>query len=276
VKSNVINWAEHTHHEVQVKIQDKNLGLHLHAQIAYMDFFSRFQYGLVLEDDIEFRKSFIDFLDCNPELLLKTNSWSIEGHNPAFSSYTDFAFNQTVSFRSTHIHTIWGWASNSVNVEHFLSYVNKSHSFHDLTETIDLFADTVTSDKCLKNAIRATWLRKSLRAMSGGGSWDNWWELAAWNSGKRSLIPNFSLTREILNQDEGHSHPHLAEGKIWVKNTSELVCLSDLEYSKYEKKLDVELLKVWGITRKYSWARSSLIKRQIGEMRDSFPKMGIT
>jgi len=263
VRRIVDSWSQESNHDVSVTINKNNLGLHGHFNQAFHAFFTENRLGLVLEDDIEFRKSYIKFLDSNQDLLLNSNTWSIQGYNPSIGADFDFSNRQEIDFRPTYIHTVSGWAANASSIESFLSASSAINQNLYIEDAIRSFTANLTRDPLLARAIRATWIRKMKRAIAGGGGWDNWWEIAAWKSGRQSLMPTKNLSRESLDQSEGQSHPHMKNGLTWSSGDLELVHPNIRKYDKQDRIEDVNLMQIWGIGRKYAWAHALRIQREL-------------
>lgn len=248
-------WATVSKHRVRLRFSTPNLGLHGHFKNAFEDFFTENSRGAVLEDDIEFRPSFIDFLDSSNKFQ---DYWSLAGHRPNDNSVLQAK--AQIDFSETNIHTVWGWAASSSSIESYLSLYSSNKRVATSMSAIESIAAEVTRDPFFRNAFRATWRRKILRADKGGGGWDNWWVVTGWNSGKYSLMPNQSLSREELLQDEGQSHSHKSLGLDWNLYSSEQVSKS---IKPLDRKCDQELLDVWGIRRGYSWKYAGRLAREL-------------
>ena len=52
------NWALQSKHDVNLLVQHKNFGIYLHLPSALNAFFAKFDFGTILEDDIEFIPTF--------------------------------------------------------------------------------------------------------------------------------------------------------------------------------------------------------------------------
>jgi hypothetical protein len=259
-------WERRSKHEIRIVDHSANLGLYKHFRCMLGEFFGEFNVGIVLEDDIEFRKEFIEFVDAQRTLLESEKIWSICGNNPdGTGDLANKPRGDSIVYSQSDIHTISGWASNFSSIQKFLYFSSKVVSWSEINQAIDAFAKKVTRDPFLRAGIRSTWLRKAVRArkQEKKGSWDNWWEISAWASGKSSLLPNFSLSRESLNQDEGQAHDHKHEGVDW--NTEGI--FSDIEIElKIEsasRAIEIHHLRIWGINRKYCWSHFLRLKREI-------------
>lgn len=247
----VSSWKENSIHSVRVLAHRENLGLYDHCVRALTDFFQEFEVGIVLEDDMQFSFEFIKFVDDHYSDLNSGKYWSICGHNPV-SDLSDISSDFLITFRNSHLHTIWGWATNRSSVGQFLKLANEK-SLESINRGIEAGARQISRDPFVEFGIRKVWQFKMQRALisSGGGGWDNFWVIAGWLSGLTSLMPDYSLTRENPNQPEGQSHRHENFGKTWPSSDQEL----RVQVTKDDYRLgsEVPLLKVWGITRIYCW-----------------------
>jgi len=254
-------WAESTSHRPFIHISKMNLGIRNHFPLAAESFFSMHNQGIILEDDIAFRSNFLDFCEQSLKDSSATSIWSVCGYNPQSRQQ---AHKDSLNSRFlTNIHTIHGWATFSESIERYLSYralpkqavladiVNSSHNF--------------TSDPFLRRAIELTWKRKYLRSVSesGGGSWDNSWELAAWHSCLPSIMPSESMSAEIRvgNEIAVHDSPRKQNPLSNFYDSYFLDHIAPLNKSR-----DIRLLDTWGITRPYAWRYPLRIRRQLRTM----------
>lgn len=245
------SWANATHHEVKVIKRSENLGIYNHFNQALTDFFLEFEVGIILEDDIDFRKEFISYVDQHQIDLIANKYWSICGHNPGLRSSHDHS-NLPVAMRETYVHTIWGWATGKGSFQKYLDFINVPRE-ETIATSLDTISRKITRDPFLRLGIVATWRRKMLRALesSNQSGWDNFWLVAGWNSGLVSLLPCCSISTEVNYFDEGQTHPH------HVYSSPLMSLPTELEFSehtiRYRVGSDVALLNVWGITRLYCW-----------------------
>ena len=131
-------------------------------------------------------------------------------------------------------------------------------------EVLHLTAKRLTRDPFLRRAFVLTWLRKisgwnGRRERSG---WDTRWAYEGWKVGKFSVLPDISLSREVLNQTEGQTHEHVSSGSVWGMSEKSKFSFELVEMSRTD---EIGRLKTWGITRKYSWVFVKRIKRQLSE-----------
>lgn len=263
VQQIVENWAEFSHHRVSIVIQNKNLGLHNHFLLSLEKFFSDYTFGIVLEDDIEFRESFIHLMDSSNYNRIYKDFWSIQGYNPLKSAISDFNSRQDISLVKTNFHSVWGWGASSISVESMLKYVDDAKQKKYIERSVAQGSRLFTSDPFLRNAIANVWLQKLQRARSlTSGGWDNWWVAAAWFHQSQSLMPTVSISRESLNQAEGQSHVHAQFGDNWGHGSLENVIIPD-EVPHSSKADEISLLNTWGIGRKYSWLYSPRVIFQL-------------
>jgi len=262
-------WSNQSRHFAEIIVRDKNMGVQNHMPESLADFIQHYSSAIVIEDDIEFSEKFIQYNDAN--LKLRNEIFSIQGFNPLNGRNQYKVDLRPPLFFNTRIPTIWGWGANAASIEFFLEF-RKTHSdLKSLSVIIKDFASWVTKDGFLQNAITATWLSKMDRVLDqGGGSWDNWWALACWASGRNCLMPKFNMSQEEFNQSEGQTHQH-------EKVLRESVPLYSRDFNFLEtpsaisRKYDRSLLRVWGINRKYSWAYSLRVNNQIRELLSKVP-----
>jgi hypothetical protein len=259
-------WATKSHHKVSITSENTNLGLHRHFMKAFSDFFSSYDFGMVLEDDIEFRNSFVDFIDRIHQTKDYRDYWSVQGYNP-LDEANNGLFSQEIRFTKSNFHSVWGWASHSHSVERMLKFIADSKNPNVIQTSIEKGARLFTSDPVLRMAIRNVWLKKLLRAQSlESGGWDNWWVASAWLHQMPSLMPNVSISRETLNQLEGQSHRHTQIGISWTENQKEEVFF-EKEFGDSPTGQEIRLLRTWGITRPYSWYFAPRVYKQYSNLQ---------
>jgi hypothetical protein len=255
------NWALQSKHDVNLLVQHKNFGIYLHLPSALNAFFAKFDFGTILEDDIEFIPTFFELMDSKLDQVYFEEFWSICGHNPSEVRNPSHFVDQTLNLYPSIFHSIWGWSTTAQNAEHFSSNYQKLIDFDEMEHILGKTARKLTRDPLLRNAFISTWKRKlsgwnSKRPQS---SWDTRWVYEGWKSEKFSLIPSFSLSREDLNQSEGQTHPHSSKGEIWDSTLSSDLALN---IKGRNNRLDISLLRTWGIGRRYSWLYAGRVARQ--------------
>ena len=74
-----VAWKSLSKHDIEIVQRSSNLGIYDHLPIALEEFFENKNFGLILEDDIEFVPDFIDFVDNNIHLIEEkrlVNMWT--------------------------------------------------------------------------------------------------------------------------------------------------------------------------------------------------------
>jgi len=248
-----LRWKSSSRHEITVRHADSNLGLFGHFSLALHRFFTRNEWGLVLEDDLEFREEFVEFLDSLKAKELLKKYFSICGNNP-LSDLSRYKGQEPICFQETNIHTISGWAASSGSVFSFLELLKKSrYDLNNLRLIIRNFSKEITKDNLLARSLFNNWSGKMIRAVnSPKPNWDNYWELAAWDSGKPSLKPTFSLTRESPISFGKQTHQHNFDSKIWPKGQKKFR-LEVKNIVSLERGLEIKSLRIWGTTRKRAY-----------------------
>jgi hypothetical protein len=248
-----MSWKSTSKHEIDVWVSERNLGLFEHFSAALQRFFSRHAWGLVLEDDLEFREEFVHFLDTDSAKKLLNSYFSICGHNP-LSDLSKYRGNQPIRLQETNIHTISGWASSANSVRLFLDLLKDSGSDELLLKNIlKNFCHSVTRDPLLAHSLFKNWSGKIHRAVKASKpNWDNYWELAAWSSGRPSIRPTFSLIRENPISFGKQTHAHSFNLAMWPKS-SHAINLEFSEVLPLKKTLEIEALGIWGTKRRRAY-----------------------
>lgn len=243
------SWKSWSKHEIKIWLSEKNLGLFDHFSIALGRFFSEHKWGLVLEDDLEFRREFVEFLDSSYAKDLLEKYFSICGNNP-LSDLSELPIHQSIQLQETNIHTISGWAASDGSVKFFLDLLNNSRFDGPyLRNIVKNFSQRVTNDPFLSRSLSRNWSGKIERSMhSPKPNWDNYWEIVAWSSGKLSLRPSHSLTRESPVVFGNQTHKHSFQTTLWPNLSNEIV----FKYQYIDplnKKMEIRGLQIWGTWR---------------------------
>jgi hypothetical protein len=243
------SWSLNSKHEITLWVSKTNLGLFDHFSAALDRFFSKYSWGLVLEDDLEIRNEVVEFLDTEIAKNLLDKYFSFCGHNP-LSDLSEYKDCEAIQLQETNIHTISGWAASSYSVRLFLELLKVARSDElVLKEIVKTFSHNVTRDPFLARALFNNWSGKIQRsAQASKPNWDNYWELAAWSSGKSSFRPTFSLTRENPISFGKQTHDHNFRSKIWP-NYSKMLTLEPHPILPLNRALEISALKVWGTSR---------------------------
>lgn len=261
-----LKWQGFSRHEISINSSQENLGLFNHFRMALQSFFALNKIGLILEDDMQFQPEFIDFLDSENGQVALYNSWSVAGHNPRHPGIAEKNTNPLkIAFFETEVHTIWGWATSYRSIEFYLQFIDlHAKRINYLNKVVEAFAKRVTMDPFLRISLINNWRGKITRAVSlEKPNWDNYWVLAGWDSGEKTLMPALSLSRENPEVYGNQTHKRLTRGLGW--DTRKLV---DAEFFAHPMKIrninQVKLLEVWGTSRRNSWKQfASIILHKI-------------
>jgi hypothetical protein len=230
-------------HRVEIKFQEKNVGCNENT-LSGMDFLlAHHSSGLLLEDDCEFVLPYIHFLNRNIDLIDSSKYMSISPMNKNWSSDLYYREFSDIYFRSSVLmgaslgltfskdsKSTFDVAIKSLSSKEMISQINKAMR----SAPVNFLQQKVLGNlfEYKANKINQTWdkLNSEWSPQSETG-WDSAWQLAAIFSGKKFLVPNFTLARESLFQIEGQWHPHSFSYPSW-DNINEEFIIPDLENSK--------------------------------------------
>jgi hypothetical protein len=244
-------WQISSKHEISIMRSSVNLGLFAHFRKALEVFFNNNPHGLVLEDDMEIRKELVKFLDSRSGQLALDRYWSICGHYPMSKNHGSGDLQKNdLRFFESEVHTIWGWASSSQSVKFFLDFSHKHRNDPDhLKRIASGFAHRSSKDPIFRWALSKNWHGKIVRATSvERPNWDNFWVIAGWASGKKSLLPTISLSRENPLVYGLQTHKRATFGVPW----SFSVFSENIKFKfpvKISKREHIRILSVWGSSR---------------------------
>jgi hypothetical protein len=255
-------WRNNTKHRVTIIERSHNFGIYEHLPAAMKEFFQVFDFGIILEDDMEFTPAFIDILDRNIWLISENNLWSIGGHNPINTEGLVSSAGMDIPFRPSIFHSIWGWATSRDNALYFVRVYNEPIDMKLAVKVLEKTSRIFTRDPFLQRGFVLTWCRKlngwnSRRKESG---WDTRWAYEGWKTGQKTLLPDFSLSRETLDQSEGQTHLHSTIGDEWnCTPTSTL----NFRVVRLNKRFERRRLQTWGVKRIYCWIFAKRISNQL-------------
>ena len=149
-------------------------------------FFSQEGMGIVLEDDSIPNLAFFRFCD---ELLVRfrhePSVLMISGTNPV-----KFELGSSYSYRFSSHHHIWGFASWGDRVRRVLSEIKALES-----SDLEPYRD---SGHFLSESERKLWLSRVAKELSGrDDNWDSSWNLCAKRLGLISVVPQFSMVKNM-------------------------------------------------------------------------------
>ena len=248
VKTLVREWSNTSKHQVTYFFNDSNLGLLKHFKLALKNFFTENRTGIVFEDDIEFDYEFVKYVDSIHNTFIMDHYWSICGHTPlAHHDKSNFK-SQKINMVESNVHTVWGWATTRESIFSYLDFLNLS--MNEVLSSLETEVPRLSRDPLIRFQLEENWKRKVKRFFSSNKpNWDNLWVLAGWSSGKKSLMPRISLSRENPDQTEGQTHKHESIFQPWEKNLPGDFEVIGIEES-FRRGFERNLFKVRGVSRK--------------------------
>lgn len=230
-------------HRVEIKFQEKNVGCNENT-LSGMDFLlAHHSSGLLLEDDCEFVLPYIHFLNRNIDFIDSSKYMSISPMNKNWSSDLYYRESSDIYFQSSVLmgaslgltfskdsKSTFDVAIKSLSSKDMISQINKAMRSAPVNFLQQKVLGNLFEHKA--NKINQTWnkLNSEWSPQSETG-WDAAWQLAAIFTGKKFLVPNFTLARESLLQIEGQWHPHSFSYPSW-DNINEEFIIPNLENSK--------------------------------------------
>lgn len=265
VLESAVIWKESSKHNVEILYRDKNFGIYDHLPIALGYLFSSNTYGIILEDDIDFVPTFIDFIDKNTHLLEKGNLWSICGHNPVGLSQSFRDKKCKLTFEHSYFHSIWGWATSKENALKFLEGYASRIELEEALDILKFTSKQISRDPLLRRAFVLTWMRKlsgwNIRRERSG--WDTRWAYEGWKAGKVSILPSISLSQESRDQSEGQTHKHeISHSGDLYRNENNAIYYA----TGIKRREEIKRIRTWGVSRLYSWFYAIRVMRQLKEL----------
>lgn len=240
------NFFRNSKHSVNLSIREANLGLLLHFKKTLGEFFFANDVGIVLEDDIVFTPEFVSVVENLWKRGQLEKYWSVCGHNPISSSEAT-SLTSPIKLFQTYVHTIWGWASTAENVRFFLDYLESPNQESIGQGAITKVSKGIASDPLLRWLFRRTWNFKLQRALnSSRPNWDNFWELAAWQSNKKSLM--FTHSQSVESNQFGEAQTHEGSRKTPSLSFCIFTESKHVAIDRQRRKRDTKLLSVWGVS----------------------------
>jgi hypothetical protein len=221
--------------QVQVIDREINLGLQDHCVMAMKEFFSRFESGIVLDDDIIPSISFYQYMD------YFLNTFDGKGDIKIVNGWTPLFPNETRNrFHTTKYFVSWGWGTWAT----FFNQVDFGLINYDTDA--EWWRQGTLRGAAKSLGFRRYWTRRfeKISSSSANRSWD--WELLfeLWRLGGKALSPAERLTTN-LGYDEFAFHPNSGSKRqkalarhLELKNLSnvEVICSRQIE-KFYERKM---------------------------------------
>ena len=222
---NLANSFSSSFESFELIVREKNLGCRHGVQDALKLFFSEYDSGIVVEDDILISQEFVDFATWSlGEYQDDREIWVINGWSPFERGEIEM-----LPWLG-RIPTVWGWATWSDRWESYDPNIASSLGCvpSELISNLSLPASIEFNkfwDSCFKK-IRQGW-----------DTWDYQLVYSMWKNGGLALNPPVRLTQNI-GFDESATHTFKPHGR-----SARLLDLKGLDKSTYPfKKLDNEII----------------------------------
>jgi hypothetical protein len=256
----VIDFQKTTHHETRVLIQAENVGCNQNT-LSGMDFLlSVYPSGVLIEDDCEFRNEYIQFLNGNFSNIDDSKFFSVTPMNLNWS-------NDLANYPGGAI----GWSSSTLmGASLGMTFSRESKREFDLALPMMGGSEMQRQisrgvEKCPLNFIQKTVIESFFHSKSSSirhswdrtkseysnrteTGWDSAWQLAAFYFGKEFLLPNYTLARETLDQDEDQWHKHQFNYPRWnmVQKDVEISDFCGIQLARQRK---IGSIDKWDIPR---------------------------
>jgi hypothetical protein len=202
--------------EVFTNFYDVNLGCKEAVSAGLDWFFSKVDYGIVLEDDCVPSLSFFKFCE---SMLLKYKDdfrvWHIGGVCNLLEN--DFIESSTYYF-SNYAH-IWGWAT----------WANRWKSYNKSITYFELFKSSKFINKITTSLyVRQLWLHSfNFSRLGKVDTWDYQWYYTIWSNGGISILPKVNL---VSNIGFGDASTHTKTSNHYLSNRKRYV----LDFSEHK------------------------------------------
>jgi hypothetical protein len=260
VMKEVSEFVGFSKHFVDVLVQPQNIGCNKNT-IVGMDFLlSSNTSGLLLEDDCEFSPPYIEFLNRNYESIDYSKYMSVTPMNLNWGRDLYYRNNSKVFFyESVLMGASLGMTfakESRVALDLALQEIDSQRMFDAIKEFSKECPTNFLQRKILLSYFegKARYISRTWNITRPGWSphtetgWDSAWQLAAILSDKLFLVPNFTLARETLNQEENQWHPHSFSYPSW-KDTDHGFTIQDLGQSQPTKQPNIGAIHKLGIKR---------------------------
>lgn len=249
-----------SHHQVEVLIQSENVGCNQNT-LSGMDFHLRAcSYGVLIEDDCEFRTEYILFLNRSYRNIDSSKIFSISPMN----------LNWKRDLANHNGDRITWTASNLMGASLGMTFSRESKKEFDLALTkmgtfemakkisenserlpLNFLQKPVIESffQSKSSSIKRSWDKSlvghSHRAETG---WDSAWQLSAFYFDKFFVLPSFTLARESLEQGEDQWHEHRFTYTSWGDHLNAIE-IEDLTVPELAMQSKIGALDKWSVKR---------------------------
>jgi hypothetical protein len=256
----ISQFAHFSKHSVSIFVQPVNVGCNKNT-IDGMDFLlTDHASGLLLEDDCAFSRPYIKFLNRNFESINYSKYMSVTpmnlnwGRDLYYRNRSEVLFFESVLMGASLGMTFARESKFALNVA--LNELDTQSMFRAIKHFSTELPCNFMQRKVLRSYFegKARSISKSWNRMEFDWSphhetgWDSAWQLGAIISEKLFLVPNFTLARETLNQEENQWHPHSFSSPSW-ENLDQEFAIQDLMEYKPSKQPTIGAIHKFGIKR---------------------------
>lgn len=227
----VSQWAFQSKHNVNVSIQDENLGCNQHTLTAMESFILKHEHGFLFEDDLEIQFQYLNFLD---SLDISKVHESFEGVCSTNSDWSKDLVNKNsqdriIFYASRLLSQTWGMTFSRDSVDRTRSFRRNLHAISPtIKKEIRKWSKEIEGNLLLQMSLEKYWLGKYQRLLatwdksrSGYSTnnevgWDALLQLSAIKSQRSFLMPNWNCGRTSLIANVGAWHEWNPPYKEWT------------------------------------------------------------
>ncbi len=218
-------------HKTTIFTQRKNIGCNANTIFGMRMLLSRFNSGLLLEDDCEFRDEYIDFLNGNYMNIDYSRYMSVTPMNPDWDKDLYHLKSKKVEVKSSPIMgSSLGMTFSRESIRTFdlvLKNLNSDEFQERIKQALSRAEINFMQRKILEDfwnykvvSVKRTWRLNDEKFTSSTFSqsqtgWDAVWQLGAFFEQKDFLLTSYTVARESLKQSESGWHPHTFSYPSW-------------------------------------------------------------
>ena len=220
-----------SYHKTTIFTQQENIGCNANTIFGMRMLLSRYDSGLLLEDDCEFRDEYIDFLNSNYMNIDYSKYMSVTPMNPDWGKDLYHLKSKKVEVRSSPI--MGGSLGMTFSRESIRTFdlVLQNLNSDELQERIKRALSRAKINFMQREILEDFWNYKvskikrrwrlddetftSSNSPQLQTGWDAIWQLGAFFEQKDFLLTSYTVARESLNQSESGWHPHTFSYPSW-------------------------------------------------------------
>lgn len=176
-------------------LREQNLGLSKHITTAIAEVFEKFEYCIVLEDDVSISENFISTMIKSQKIFNISNAFTIGGFSPISGPRSKWCARNF--FRETIYFSAWGWMTSAekwklYNLEIDLTSSGLSNS--ELWRKLNMYKKT-------------TWIRRFMKIDNHNPStWDYQMQYVTFVNNFTHLLPIYRICDNIGFNDQLSTH----------------------------------------------------------------------